>query len=116
MVAKNPKPSSVKIGPQIYDIEYRNSVVDGMLNDGSHGYTLDQGNLIVIASELSASKQKIVLMHEALHAMRMVFENGIPDKDVDFERWEHYFIGVYENALIMFMRDNPDIVDWLMTE
>lgn len=116
MVAKNPRPASVKIGSQTYDIEYRNSTTDGMLSDGSHGYTLDQGNLIVIASELSASKQKVVVMHEILHAMRMVFENGLPEKEVEFERWEHFFIGVYENALIMFMRDNPEIVDWLMTE
>lgn len=116
MAVKNPRPGSVKIGPQTFSIEYRDSNLDGMLNDGSHGYTLDQGNLIVIAAELSMSKQKIVLMHEVLHGMRMVFENGLPDRDVDFERWEHFFIGVYENALIMFMRDNPDIIDWLMTE
>lgn len=116
MATKNPRPTSVKIGPQTFDIEYHNSNLDGMLNDGSHGYTLDQGNLIVIAAELSMSKQKIVLMHEVLHAMRMVFENGMPERDAEFERWEHFFIGVYENALIMFMRDNPEIIDWLMTE
>jgi hypothetical protein len=116
MPTKDPRPTSVKIGPQTFDVEYRNTNLDGMLNDGSHGYTLDQGNLIVIANDLSVSKQKIVLMHEVLHAMRMIFENSVPDKEADYERWEHFFIGVYENSLIMFMRDNPDIVNWLMTE
>lgn len=116
MATRNPRPTTVKIGPQTFSIEYRDTNLDGMLSDGSHGYTLDQGNLIVIANDLSTSKQKIVVMHEILHAMRMIFENGIPEKDVEFERWEHYFIGVYENALVMFMRDNPDIIDWLMTE
>lgn len=116
MATRNPRPTSVKIGPQSFSIEYRDTNLDGMLSDGSHGYTLDQGNLIVIANDLSISKQKIVVMHEVLHAMRMIFENGMPDKESDYEKWEHFFIGVYENALIMFMRDNPEIVDWLMTE
>jgi Mlc titration factor MtfA (ptsG expression regulator) len=116
MVVKDPRPKSVKLGPQTYDIEYRDTSTDGMLNDGSQGYTLDQGNLIVVANDISMSKQKIVVMHEILHAMRMIFENGLPEKDSDYEKWEHFFIGVYENALVMFMRDNPEILDWLITE
>jgi hypothetical protein len=113
---KNFRPTSVKIGPQIFNIEYRSTSLDGMLNDGSHGYTLDQGNLIVISNDLSINKQKIVVVHEVLHAARMVFENNTPEKEADFDKWEHYFIGIYENFLIMFMRDNPEIIDWLMTE
>jgi Mlc titration factor MtfA (ptsG expression regulator) len=116
MPTRDPRPTKVKIGPQTYNIEYRYSHEDGMLSDGSHGYTLDQGNLIVIANELSVGKQKVVVMHEILHAMRMIFENGLPEKEADYEKWEHFFIGVYENALIMFMRDNPEIIDWMMTE
>jgi Mlc titration factor MtfA (ptsG expression regulator) len=116
MVVKDPRPKSVKIGPQTYDIEYRDTNTDGMLNDGSQGYTLDQGNLIVVANDISMSKQKIVVMHEILHAMRMIFENGLPEKDSDYEKWEHFFIGVYENAFVMFMRDNPELLDWLIAE
>jgi Mlc titration factor MtfA (ptsG expression regulator) len=87
-----------------------------MLNDGSQGYTLDQGNLIVVANDIALSKQKVVVMHEILHAMRMIFENGLPEKDSEYEKWEHYFIGIYENALLMFMRDNPELLDWLIAE
>ena len=50
-------PSKVKIGPQVFDIEFRNPQKDGMLNDGNVGYTLDAGNLIVISNDLSLSKQ-----------------------------------------------------------
>jgi Mlc titration factor MtfA (ptsG expression regulator) len=116
MPVKDPRPTSVKIGPQIFQIQYRNINDDGMLNDGAHGYTLDLGNVIVVANDIAVSKQKIVVMHEILHAMRMTFENGMPDKEADYEKWEHFFIGVYENSMVMFMRDNPEIVDWLMAE
>lgn len=107
------KPSSVRIGPQVFDIEFRDPKTDGMLNDGNIGYTLDQGNLIVISSEISLSKQQVTLMHEILHSMRMVFESGMPRTKADYSEWEHYFIGVYENSILMLMRDNPELMVWL---
>ena len=106
------RPTSVIIGPQIFSIEFRNPNVDGMLNDGSHGYTLDNGNLIVVSSEIGLGKQRVTLMHEILHAARMVFENGMPKREADYEEWEHYFIGVYENAFLMILRDNPKLIEW----
>ena len=105
-------PSKVKVGPQTFTIEFRDPVFDGMLSDGSHGYTLDDGNLIVVANNIGPSKQRVTLMHEILHAARMVFENGMPEAGSDYEKWEHYFIGVYENALIMILKDNPELIKW----
>lgn len=109
-------PDKVKIGPQTYTIEFRSESEDGMLNDGTQGYTLDAGNLIIISKSISATKQKITLMHEILHACRMTFENGMPKKGADYDEWEHFFIGVYENSLIMIMRDNPELIEWLINE
>lgn len=106
------QPKQVKIGPQIFKIEFRDSLSDGTLGGTNYGYTLDQGNLIVIAKDLSLSKQQVTLMHEILHAMRMIFENGMPKKKADFEEWEHFFIGVYENSFLMLMRDNPELMEW----
>ena len=110
------RPTKVKIGPQTFRIEFRNPTDDGMLSDGTQGYTLDQGNLIVIANTLSHSKQQVTVMHEILHAMRMIFENGMPSRKSDYDKWEHFFIGVYENSLLMMMRDNPDLLEWLINE
>lgn len=106
------KPNKVKIGPQTFRIEFRNPADDGMLNDGNVGYTLDSGNLIVVANNISLNKQQVTLMHEILHAMRMIFENGMPKKNASYEKWEHFFIGVYENSLLMMIKDNPDLVEW----
>jgi hypothetical protein len=108
------KPKSIKIGPQEFKVEYRNPKDDGMLNDNSYGYTLDQGNLIVIASDISESKQKVTLVHEALHAARMIFEGTtIPGKKSNYDKWEHHFISIFENAFLMMVQDNPDLVEWL---
>jgi hypothetical protein len=106
--------SSVKIGPQTFRVEFRLSSDDGMLNDDTYGYTLDQGNLIVIAGDISEDKQRVTLLHEVLHAARMVFEGATTPKDkAEHSEWEHHFIGIYENALLMIFQDNPDLIGWL---
>jgi Zn-dependent peptidase ImmA (M78 family) len=106
--------SSVKIGPQVFDVEFRNTREDGMLNDNSYGYTLDQGNLIVIASDVSESKQKVTMVHEILHSARMIMEGATkPKKKAEYDEWEHHFIGIFENAFIVILQDNPELVKWL---
>lgn len=106
---------SVKIGPQVFDVEFRSTREDGMLNDNTYGYTLDQGNLIVIASDISESKQQVTMVHEILHSARMILEGATkPQKKADYDEWEHHFIGIFENAFLMIMQDNPNLVKWLM--
>ena len=106
---------SVKIGPQVFEVEFRNTREDGMLNDNSYGYTLDQGNLIVIAADVSLSKQQVTMVHEVLHCARMILEGSSkPKKKAEYEEWEHHFIGIYENAFLMIMQDNPELAKWLI--
>jgi hypothetical protein len=108
---------SVKVGPQKFDIVERNTSEDGMLNDGAYGYTIDGKNLIVIASGLGNGKQQVTLLHEVLHAIRMN-NDGMPrpNKDDDFESWEHYFIAMYETGLLAVLKDNPKLVDYLVND
>ncbi len=114
VVQKDDRPKSVKIGPQVFQIDFRNPKTDGMLNDSSYGYTLDQGNLIVVSSEISLSKQKVTVMHEILHAARMIFEGTtVPKPKSDYEIWEHHFISIFENAMLVIIQDNPELIDWL---
>ncbi len=108
-------PKSVKIGTQVFDIVLRDRKSDGMLNDATFGYTLDTENLIVIDSSLKLSKQRITLLHEILHAIHAVFDTSVkPTKKDDFDVWEHYFIGVYEEALLLVLRDNPELIKYLL--
>jgi hypothetical protein len=108
---------SVKVGPQKFDIIERDPAQDGMLNDGAYGYTLDNKNLIVIASGLGNGKQQVTMLHEILHAVRMN-NDGMPrpNKDDDFECWEHYFIAMYETGLLAVLKDNPKLVEWLLND
>ena len=108
---------SVKIGPQKFDIIQRDPKEDGMLNDGAYGYTLDGKNVIVLSSDLSNGKEKVTMLHEILHAIRMS-NDGMPrpSKEDDFEAWEHYFIAMYETGLLAVLKDNPKLVEWLLND
>lgn len=104
----------VRIGPQTFKIEFRKTNNDGLLNENNYGYTLDQGNLIVVSSDISISKQKVTLVHEILHAARMIFEGtSAPKKKADYEEWEHHFVSIFENTFLIVLQDNPELIEWL---
>lgn len=107
-------PSKIIVGTQVFEVVFRTRQNDGMLNDSNYGYTLDTENLIVVDSSLAESKKKITLWHEILHAVGFVFDTSVkPTKKDDFATWEHYFIGIYEEGLVMVLRDNPELVEYL---
>jgi hypothetical protein len=107
----------VKIGAQVFDVIERSRSKDGMLNDSTYGYTLDTENLIVIDSSIHFSKKQVTLLHEIMHACRMSFDNSVkPKKGEEFEAWEHYFIGIYEEGLLLTIRNNPDLLEYLLSE
>jgi hypothetical protein len=39
-----------------------------------------------------------------------------PNKEDDFETWEHYFIAMYETGLLSVLKDNPKLVEWLTND
>jgi hypothetical protein len=107
-------PTKVRIGAQIYSIEEREKKQDALLSEDNYGYTLDTGNLIVLDRAMALSKKQQVLVHEIMHAMRMVFEGAIrPPEKSTYDTWEHYFIGLWEPTILMFVKDNPLVVEWL---
>lgn len=107
-------PKSLKIGAQVYEIIELNPKDDALLTDGSSGYTQDARNVIVIDKFLHESKKKVTVWHEVLHATRFTFENTRPRKQAEYEEWEHHFIGIWENSLLMVLRDNPELTKWLL--
>ena len=110
-----PMPTSIKIGPQVFDIIERANTEDGMLNDGSYGYTLDTHNIIVIDKNIHPTKKQVTLFHEVMHAARMVFENPTkPTKGASFDEWEHFFIGIWETSILMIFKDNPNFLEYLL--
>jgi len=110
-------PKRVKIGGQIFKIEERTIKADGTLNDNSYGYTIDQGNLIVIDANIAFTKKQQTLLHEIIHVITMVYSGQVqPKPKDDYDVWEHHFIGIWEAPMLSFIKDNPDIVEWLQLE
>lgn len=108
-------PMEIKIGTQVFRVETRDSKEDGMLNEGSYGYTMDSSSLIVIDASISKAKQRVTFVHEMLHAIQMTFGGASkPSKEADFEEWEHYFIGTYEEALLIVLKENPEVAKYLI--
>jgi hypothetical protein len=111
-------PSKIKIGAQIFKVEERSVKQDGTLNDNSYGYTLDQGNLIVIDASIAFNKKQQTLLHEVIHALGMVHAAGMkqPGGKDEYEVWEHHFIGIWESPMLLFIKDNPEVIAWLQLE
>lgn len=110
-------PKKVKIAGQTFSIEERDSKQDGLLNENNYGYTLDQGNLMVIDKSLALGKKQQTLLHEVMHVIRMINDGPKkPNKKDEYEVWEHHFIGILEADMLGFLKDNPEVVAWLTSE
>jgi hypothetical protein len=103
------------VGTQDWTIVEHTSKEDGMLYEDNYGYTLERRNMIVIDKDASDSRKKQVLVHEILHAIRFTFFTGNKmASKLSFEDTEHYFIGMYEETLLMVLQDNPLLVEYLL--
>lgn len=99
----------------MWDIKELALADDPLLAEGNLGYTQDSRNIIVIDQDQSESKKKVTVWHELMHAARMTFDAD-DAKKLDYEGWEHHFIGVWENSLLMILRDNPKLTEWLLND
>lgn len=108
-------PKRVLVGTQVWTVVERTRTSDGMLSEPNFGYTLPQENLIVIDKFATPSRKRQTLMHEILHAIRYTFGNPTtPSKKDEFELWEHHFIGMYEEGILLVLRNNPDVLTYLL--
>lgn len=115
MTTKKPScPSVVRIGIQDFQIVEHNSQDDPLLAEGNYGYTQDIRNIIVLDKDLPESKKRVTVWHEIMHACRFTFDGSSPKKLSDYEDWEHHFIAVWENSLLMVLVDNPELTRWLL--
>ena len=108
-------PSFIKIGTHqwsVTEIKRKNQ------SDNEHyGFTNDKDASITIDSEMPDSVKRVTLLHEIMHAIRFTFGGSFtPSKSTGFEEWEHYFIGLYEEPLTLVLRDNPNLVKYLLQQ
>jgi len=106
-------PKTIRVGTQVFKIVSRDPASDGMLHEAV-GYSLDDENLIVLSNRLSETKKKQTLLHEILHCLKFVFYAGHHPVNKDLDTWEHFFINLYEEPLLMVLQDNPQLVKYLL--
>lgn len=116
-------PKKIKIGAQVWDVIERSRTTDGMIHDDAYGYTLQKTNTIVLDKDCPISRKRQTLLHELFHAIRYSSGNsGIKPNMEDvlpsdvIITWEHYFIGMYEDALLAVLRENPALANWLLAK
>lgn len=106
-------PTHVKIGSQIWEITEQKR--KHSVSNNHFGFTSTANNVIVLDSEQAVSMKRVTLFHELLHAIRITFGGSFqPAKNTDFEEWEHFWIGLYEEPVVMMLRENPDLVSYLL--
>lgn len=108
-------PSKIIIGTQVWEVSEQKRKHSA---DPEHyGFTHSQDCSIVIDLELPPRMKKTTLFHEILHAIRFTFGGSfVPGRSTGFTEWEHYFIGLYEEPVLMVLRDNPDLVAYLLND
>lgn len=111
-----PLPKKIKIGSQTWEITEQKRKHNSEFLDGTYGYTVDKDNTIVLDAEMANSVRRVTLLHELLHAIRFIFGGSFkPAKTTTYEEWEHYFIGIYEEPLLMVLKDNPELMEFLLS-
>jgi hypothetical protein len=109
-------PSQIKIGTQLWTVAEVKRKHSSALAAGTYGETVYKDNTIVLDVELTGSAKRVTLFHEVLHAIRFTFGGSyFPPKGTPFEDWEHYFIGLYEEPILLVLKDNPDLLAWLLS-
>lgn len=106
-------PKSVVVGAQTYQIIERPESQDGMLGE-AYAYTLVESNLIVMRQNLPLERKRSILIHEILHAV--IFTYGRSDrveKNESFDDWEHHFVVLVQEPMLLLLRQNPELVEFL---
>jgi len=101
-------PKSVTIGPHKYTILRCPKVVDqGRDLNGE----CDPDELVIrLRKYMRRSMSREILLHEVMHALAANGGSPIPDK------MEEKFVTVMAPALLQVLRDNPDLLKFLISQ
>lgn len=108
----SPMPKSLRIGPYTWDIRCSKKAWNSLephIRDGADGATLPATHTIRIRPGLSPTYERIVLLHEVLHACR----DSAHLMKLDLNDAEESFINAVAPILFGVFQDNPDFNDYL---
>lgn len=114
-------PSKVKILNHTWSIAEKDNLVDAD-DEPIYGQCERLDQVILINKNMSPDNKRITLIHEMLHACRYSNGNaglipdftGIPKNEIVLT-WEHFLIAHYEEGLLSILRNNPKIIEYLLS-
>lgn len=102
--------TKVNINPKIYKIKRKNKVILGKEKLVCDGYCDDTRSEICLDKNLSISSDKVILLHEIIHAI--LHSAGLNK----FQKSEELIVSMVSPGLIRFMRENRNVVRYLIEE
>lgn len=99
----------VKLGSHVWKVlfeEVPQELLEEYDLEEASGLFHDPFGVIYVKPEMSVQRQKITLLHEAVHAMALC--HGIDLKEIEVE--------ALANALYDFIRQNPEIIKYISKE
>ena len=111
-------PSKVKTYHTVWDIELVDKKTMKKLAgaDDYAGLVRYTHEKIYLLETMATGLMKTTLLHEIMHACIFNNRGTVCPDDNSFETWEHYFIGTLEYSLIDVLKNNPEIVTYLISE
>jgi hypothetical protein len=104
---KPARPSEVRVGPYLYEIEYRDEVSDS--EPDLFGLTLNRDQKIIVSVRQSDLAMRDTVLHECLHA---VFASSGLFREVENEE---RIVAATATWLLMLLRDNHALTRFLLS-
>jgi hypothetical protein len=108
-VSRKP-PKKIKIGPHIWTV--RRSRSNGLSDAGASGCCDTRTQEIDLDRDLHPEAERAVLLHEIVHVLNDEFGVAAELDDETEER----ITSRYGTLLFMLIRENPELIDYLMED
>ena len=117
-----PMPTAVRVGPVTYrvttDPDDWVRVEHKVQTKGDYGHTLNIEATIYINPEATPDVQRVTLWHEVMHALCTAVM-GSPDwRNLGKKKGdrEEAVVSAFESPIVLVLRDNPDLIAYLLAD
>lgn len=105
----SPLPNTLRIGPYTWTVKCsKKAWAETKPKEGEYGEADPHKYRITLKPKMSLQYERVVLMHEIMHAARFATE-----QDLDLNKAEESFIELTDGILVAVLQDNPDLLDYL---
>lgn len=103
-------PTTVKVGPLVYDVKFNSDYVRKLGINGANGESDLENLVITIGEHLNPQVQKQIMVHEILHCC---FQAANTSFQVTKHSSEETIVSCLESPLLEVLKDNPQLLKWV---